>query len=131
MTTQRDKAKWWRLRFSVRTLAIVVTLVCAYFGLWGPTQDWAQMDVYNHVNDYQGLPALPPASKFSTSAIAPLIVEANWLGMPHSRYVWFFGFVVELPMETTELDEFMDEQLRFAAGDFSNASPRPLQGRLP
>ncbi len=34
MTDQSDKAKRFRLRFSIRTLVIVVTLVCAYFGSW-------------------------------------------------------------------------------------------------
>jgi hypothetical protein len=38
MTTQHDKAKRWRLRFSVRTLVILVTLVCCYAACWGPTK---------------------------------------------------------------------------------------------
>jgi hypothetical protein len=29
-----------RYRFSVRTLAIVVTLVCAYLGAWEATKKW-------------------------------------------------------------------------------------------
>ena len=37
MTTQHDKAKRWQPRFSVRTLAIIVTLVCCYFGAWEAT----------------------------------------------------------------------------------------------
>ncbi|MBP89528.1 MAG: hypothetical protein CMJ64_22935 [Planctomycetaceae bacterium] len=35
--TQHDKAKRWRPRFSVRTLAIVVTVVCAYLACWEMT----------------------------------------------------------------------------------------------
>ena len=40
MISQHDKAKRWRPRFSIRTLVIVVTLVCAYFGLWEATKRW-------------------------------------------------------------------------------------------
>lgn len=38
MTSQHDKAKRWRPRFSARTLVIVVTLVCCYAACWGPTK---------------------------------------------------------------------------------------------
>ncbi len=41
MSRGEDKAnRWrsWRPRFTVRTLAIVVTLVCAYFGAWESTK---------------------------------------------------------------------------------------------
>ena len=40
MTSPHDKAKRWRPRFSVRTLAIIVTLVCVYLGLWEATKKW-------------------------------------------------------------------------------------------
>jgi len=38
MTSQHDKAKRWRRRFSVRTLVVLVTLVCCYAACWGPTK---------------------------------------------------------------------------------------------
>jgi hypothetical protein len=43
MTSDEEKAKrrWWRPRFSVRSLVLLVTLVCAYFGTWGPTKRFA------------------------------------------------------------------------------------------
>ncbi len=34
MPSERDKAKRWRPRWSVRMLLIVVTLVCAYLACW-------------------------------------------------------------------------------------------------
>jgi hypothetical protein len=44
MTTQHDNAKRWRPRFSVRTLVIVVTLVCCYFGCWEITKRYGVPD---------------------------------------------------------------------------------------
>lgn len=43
--TQQRKAKrrFWQPRFSLRTLAIFVTLVGAYFGAWVPTEKFASM----------------------------------------------------------------------------------------
>jgi hypothetical protein len=36
----KDKAKrqWWRPRFNIRTLTIVVTLACVYFAAWETTK---------------------------------------------------------------------------------------------
>lgn len=34
------RRRWWTPRFSLRTLAILVTLVCSYFGAWEATKKW-------------------------------------------------------------------------------------------
>src|SRR5262245_4802957 len=34
------KRRFWRPRFGLRTLAILVTLVCAYFGAWETTKKY-------------------------------------------------------------------------------------------
>ena len=44
MPNEQDKAKRWRPRFSVRTLLILVTLVCAYFGAWQITSRYGIKD---------------------------------------------------------------------------------------
>jgi hypothetical protein len=49
MTSQHDKPKWWRPTFSVRTLVIVVTMVCLYAACWGPTKRRGVNDVVNFV----------------------------------------------------------------------------------
>jgi hypothetical protein len=98
MTTQHDKAKRWRPKFSVRTLVIVVTLVCCYLGLWKTTKSQGVEDVKRHIDktyfvgrDY--------------SAVVPLVVSYRGQGPPGMRYVhrhyylWFFGYVAKLPWE--------------------------------
>jgi hypothetical protein len=68
MTTQHDKVKRWRPRFSIRTLVIVVTLVCCYAACWGPTKRWGVVDVYH------GHP--PESANYRNAApVAPLVVS--------------------------------------------------------
>ena len=113
MTTQHDKPKRWRPRFSVRTLAIAVTLVCCYAACWGPTKRRGVVDVYSHTN------ANGVASGYrDASAAAPLVVGINDLPVVLSSgvtpytgtgalsltvkrhyYFWFFGYVAKLPYE--------------------------------
>lgn len=45
MTTQPTTPKRWLPRFSVRTLVILVTLVCCYAACWGPTKTRGVRDV--------------------------------------------------------------------------------------
>ena len=99
MTSQHDKAKRWRPRFSVRTLVIVVTLVCCYLGLWEATKRQGRSDV------------LVETLRYDVKAIAPLIVatgetklgDGNLTYTPvtpiRRYYFWFFGYVVKLPFE--------------------------------
>jgi hypothetical protein len=48
MTTPPNKPKRWRPRFSVRTLVVVVTLVCCYAACWGPTKRQGVEDVMKY-----------------------------------------------------------------------------------
>lgn len=41
MANNINRPWWWRPRFSLRTLAILVTLVCVCFGAWEATRTWA------------------------------------------------------------------------------------------
>jgi hypothetical protein len=89
----------FRLRFSVRTLAIFITLVCAYFGAWEVTKTW-------------GLPTEWPYRDPSTdtnvwiaSSPVPFVVRYELKFSPHlpdrsHYYLWLFGPQVKLPFES-------------------------------
>ena len=105
MTTQHDKPKRWRPRFSVRTLAIVVTLLCCYAAWWGPTKTRGVIDVEMDAEE-----SLLIAAKATSVAPLVLIVEGYQLKLwgrtrvmdsPRRRryYFWFFGYVAKLPYE--------------------------------
>ena len=110
MTPQQDKPKRWRPRFSVRTLAIVVTLVCCYAACWGPTKTRGVGDVASHVRS-QLVRTTDNVSRIGVSraflelyesATAPLIVgikRPEWQGATRHYYFWFFGYVAKLPYE--------------------------------
>ncbi|HUG67170.1 MAG TPA: hypothetical protein VMM76_05440 [Pirellulaceae bacterium] len=49
MTSQHDKPKRWWPRFSIRTLVIVVTLVCLYLGCWVETTKYGIPAVADHI----------------------------------------------------------------------------------
>src|SRR5262245_14956452 len=66
--------RWrWRPRFSLRTLAIVMSLVCAYFGAWEATKRY-------------GVPKTPfytdPVGVFSASSPLPFIVSQDEVDYP-------------------------------------------------
>lgn len=103
MARERGTPKRFRPRFTIRTLTIVVTLVCVYAACWGPTKTWGVRDVATKMQNTR-----------ETEPVAPLILTAehgSWVDVgdqrsvwirPLSRrryYFWFFGFVVKLPYE--------------------------------
>jgi hypothetical protein len=117
MTSQHDKAKRWRPKFSVRTLVIVVTLVCCYAACWGPTKKWGEEDLFAHYEEEELF-----AARRAVSSRLPLIVEVCCVDlealvsakrrgrslpqavppMPKAKrhyYFWFFGYVAKLPYE--------------------------------
>ena len=94
MTTQ-PTPKRWGPRFSVRTLVIVVTLVCCYAACWGPTKTRGVEDVALFV----GSAERSYVQVWTTFAAAPLVVRADhFVGISH-YYFWFFGYVAKLPYE--------------------------------
>ncbi|HJN08212.1 MAG TPA: hypothetical protein QF564_05940 [Pirellulaceae bacterium] len=99
MTTQPTTPKRWRPRFSVRTLVVLVTLVCCYAACWGPTKRGADNMVKN-----RGRRVL------QAMAVAPLIIKTDgWIERQEDTlliyqsqrhyYFWFFGYNVKLPYE--------------------------------
>ena len=113
MTSHHDKAKRWRLRFSIRTLVVVVTLVCCYAACWGPTKKWGLRDVPRRA--FRGTIGLSSGNaeedaemnekfygSFDASPALPLVVSIDWeYDSPPTRryYFWFFGYVAKLPYE--------------------------------
>ena len=101
------QSKRFRPRFAIRTLVILVTLVCAYAACWGPTKTQGQLDVYWHEHDRDVL-------AFHQSTIAPLLIRVEGrdilqetesdgtvyvtqLGsLRRVYYFWFFGYVAKL-----------------------------------
>ena len=119
MTNPRPTPKRFRPRFSIRTLAIVVTLVCCYAACWGPTKKVGVADVIQHVNSVPWEASWDGKLDAVASATMPLVVEIDvpesasasvWAitgrGQPlesqiiwsrRHYYFWFFGYVAKLP----------------------------------
>ncbi|HUG67166.1 MAG TPA: hypothetical protein VMM76_05420 [Pirellulaceae bacterium] len=102
MASERDKESRWRPRFSVRTLAVAVTLVCCYAACWGPTKRQGVADVNHHVKWPVELKGHVGRYGIS-SAKAPLIVafdeESQVVMPPRLYFFWFFGYVAKLPFK--------------------------------
>jgi hypothetical protein len=93
--------KLWRPRYSVRTLAILVTLVCAYFGAWEITKSY-------------GVPVIqqsPVSFPIITEALSPMPfvirqheVDAAFSTVIMQRYyLWIFGVKIALPRWDSQL----------------------------
>jgi len=112
--TTQPTPKRWRLRFSVRTLVVLVTLVGCYAACWGPTKTRGVEDVVAEVNGPQYDASNPfddttllrasivrPVG-LDTSATIPLVVgidEHYRGGVSRHYYFWFFGYLAKLPFE--------------------------------
>ncbi|HUG71765.1 MAG TPA: hypothetical protein VMM76_28735 [Pirellulaceae bacterium] len=108
MTSQHDTRKRWRPRFSVKTLAIVVTLVCCYAACWGPTKLQGVGDVGRRAGRELGFAVEAETAEadywvsqlFDASPTMPLVVDLTNPGYRRrDYYFWFFGYVVKLPFE--------------------------------
>jgi hypothetical protein len=113
----------FRPRFSVRTLAIFVTLVCAYFGAWEATKRYGVFDLLN--------PTMPDSGYFEMYDVpfharvpVPFLIASDQVkghrsssGTPGTRieladdfidgsfikrtyYLWLVGPRIKLPIET-------------------------------
>lgn len=87
--------KRWRPRFSVSTLVVVVTLVCCYFGAWEATKTWGIPAVTGPGDDVRTIESPCPFVIYKSRPT--FIWNLNVDLAPH-RYVWFFGWVEELPL---------------------------------
>jgi hypothetical protein len=116
MTSQHDKPKQWRPRFSVRTLVIVVTLVCCYAACWGPTKTQGVQDVLHRISGVSRehyIVAVTTKTRSGNNicygdatARLPLLTEVLVIEyttvedvFTRRYYFWFFGYVAKLPFE--------------------------------
>ena len=102
----------WRPRFSLRTFAIIVTLVCGYFACWGPTQRAAEQSAnftFHFVPDMGTIhiSGHPHARRIViATAPVPLIIRADEVDInprfacPRRYYLWLFGTQFKLPFES-------------------------------
>ncbi len=107
MTTHPTTPKRWRSRFSVRTLVILVTFVCFYFGMWEATKRQGVADV-NEYLEWPNTREINPLFLEGANASAPVPLIAvvdqpsDWVVVPQKTryyYFWFFGYVARLPYE--------------------------------
>jgi hypothetical protein len=112
MSRGKEKVKRWRPRFSVRTLAIVVTLVCTYFGAWEVTKKYGVLETQLKMGwQNVALPGeLQPSTYYgeSSSPMSFVIireefdVRAGMIFAPQKRYyLWLFGPPLRLLIETS------------------------------
>jgi len=81
--------RWWRVRFSLRSLCIFLTLICLYLGCWEITKEWV-------VDDLKKDHALHCESP------APFVVVIDEIDYTNYRYVRrshlvCFGLMAKLP----------------------------------
>ena len=123
MTFQHDKPKRWWPRFSLRTLAIFVTLFGVYLGCWVETTKYGIPAVADHIRHHvylgpdgerfdmdgswptYGQPTSPLPFLVTVSTRTWCLLDANGVeledvnaataGEPYGReyYLWFFGYV--------------------------------------
>ena len=91
-----------RFRFSVRTLAIFLTLLCAYLSAWETTKRHAMPDRLSSEEPFNNLYYDPfsPRFVYEPTAIMPFVVryhEVNCcVGEWDVYYIWLFGPKIKL-----------------------------------
>jgi hypothetical protein len=91
--------KRFRPRFSIRTLIILVTLVCVYFASWSATNrlgcDQVLGQHWDDVNAESPMPFVV-VRKVSISSLESGVFRWD---TRRTYYFWFFGYVAKLPWE--------------------------------
>jgi hypothetical protein len=109
MEPKAAKLRRWRIKFSLRTILLLLTLVCCYLGFWSVTKHFGPEAVKKY--------SVPKKIRLvlEQSSPAPFIVAADEARRPEpstspafdpeSRlfyrryYIWLFGYVVETPFK--------------------------------
>jgi hypothetical protein len=91
-------------RFTVRALAIVVTVVCAYFGAWEATNKYVATQNQPAMRVFRDgrFHALDARAPFPFVVIRDEYRAFDNSQLPTGRsayYFWFFGYEVPLPYE--------------------------------
>ncbi len=88
-----------RPRFSVRTLAIFVTLVCVYFGAWEATKRYGPRSISDDVLVLEEPPA-PFIVRGYLLEYQPMTSLSDIRILATRRYyIWLFGPTIKLPYE--------------------------------
>jgi hypothetical protein len=93
----------FRPRFSIRTLAIIVTLVCAYFAAWEATKRWGEYHMrpmwvqfddgsWHDLDFNQSSPA-----PFILRGAAPKVEGSHEDGYEMVYYLWVIDGKIRLP----------------------------------
>ena len=107
--TPKHKRRWFR--FKLRTLIVIVTLICLYLGSWELTKDSGMDAVVQHAHTNDGVMPVnghsPVLFVCSIDWVAPdpnsVPVQGNNPGILHSTlYLWFFGLIVRLSDKPAE-----------------------------
>jgi hypothetical protein len=97
----------FRPRFSLRTLGVVVTLICAYFGAWEATKRYGVPSGSRWV--VSGDSSLSPSGNDYDRVVAawsplPLAVVCDetgpFINETRRYYLWLFGAMIKLPYES-------------------------------
>ena len=118
----------FRPRFSIRTLAIFVTVVCAYFGTWEATKravksqlshEYYSMDGTRKLSEHELQSGSKMSLSFWSRSPAPLVISRDVLTggtAPRRYYLWLFGPEFKLPIESTwDPNERFSTQLPFGS----------------
>jgi hypothetical protein len=81
--------KLFRPRFSIRTLAIIVTLVCVYLGMWKETEREAHVSVLLYAHYRGRIPC-------GTHSVVPFVIKAREFDYANSNHTW--NYYVDLPL---------------------------------
>jgi len=106
-TTNPTTPKRWRPKFSVRTLVVLVTLVCCYAACWGPTKT-------RGVEDVRQRAFLRAAN---VTPVAPLVLRTKatypGTGTLTRYYFWFFGYVAKLQYERDVAPWYLPDDVQY------------------
>ncbi len=119
------KGNRWK-RYSLRSLIILVTLICIYFGTWSITQRWGTTSQTQLADDSKRVTIKTCDSEgvlVNAKAIMPFIVvhdeyvTENGRDYPVRRdrpYIWFFGLRCDMSLQRCQI-EVVDMAGRFGA----------------
>jgi hypothetical protein len=98
-----------KLRFSLRTMLILIAVVCLYLSFWPATNARGVRDVHmlfdrRYCDAKAALPLLLTAKELTMSGLnGPMCIRTHYL-------VWFYGWTAELPF--TSLRQLMRGESR-------------------
>ena len=95
------KRKFLRLRFSLRTLLVLVTLVCVYLAAWEATKRYGVPEFTRRMNPSMETPDASSPMPFIVG-VTDVVELTDDLGQNsvHMRchFFWFFGWTWETPI---------------------------------